>query len=239
MTPRQARRERRTADRKAKKAEIKRAKAEGFSTAVLSPALTHSTALFSDPEFSSEFIAGAEASPAPRPGRSTGPRSVDGKATASRNSFKHGLASGQLIIPGEDPAEYESLLNSLLAEHQPADPTEDMLVRELAQSWWLMQRATAMQNDCFTGDGVAAKQLALFLRYYTTYERAFHRALNTLLRMKKERARQFVSQGRGREGKFVSQQALETPPQTASAPSSATSEGDLEQFVSHAPPLAA
>jgi hypothetical protein len=157
-----------------------------------------------------------------RPGHSTGPRSIQGKATSSRNSFKHGLASGQLIIPGEDAAEYESLLNALLDEHQPANTTEEMLVRELAQSYWLMQRAMALQNDAFTATAVNTKQLTLFLRYYTTYERVFHRTLNALMRLKKEaaraekeRIRQFVSQSRNSGRQFVSQKQPEAPSQPA------------------------
>ncbi len=190
-----------------------------------------------DPEPSLDWEANRDdhrVSAAPRPGRSTGPRTSTGKATSSRNSFKHGLASGQLIIPGEDAAEYEALLNALLDEHQPANPTEEMLVRELAQSYWLMQRAMAMQTNCFTADGVDTKQLAVFLRYHTTYERAFHRALNVLLRIKKDRFRQFVSQSRLASKQFVSQKGEKAPSQPApdppfacSAPSS-PAEGSLQ-----------
>ena len=60
-------------------------------------------------------------------------------------------------------------------------------MREMAQSYWLMQRATRLQNACFTNAEVDCKQLALFLRYRTTYERAFHKALNTLISLKKQR----------------------------------------------------
>jgi hypothetical protein len=125
---------------------------------------------------------------------STGPRTPEGKLASSRNSFKHGLASAQLIIPGEDPAAFDALLTDLLAEHQPANPTEQLLVLEMAQSYWLTQRAIRFQNQCFAPEGVNEKRLALFLRYQTTHERAFHKALNTMIRLKKDRARGFVSQ---------------------------------------------
>jgi hypothetical protein len=141
---------------------------------------------------------------------STGPRTPEGKLASSRNSFKHGLASAQLIIPGEDPAAFEALLTDLLAEHQPANPTEQLLVLEMAQSYWLTQRAIRFQNQCFAPEGVNEKRLALFLRYQTTHERAFHKALNTMIRLKKDRARGFVSQELGDshpEIGFVSQNA--------------------------------
>jgi hypothetical protein len=120
---------------------------------------------------------------------------------SSRNSLKHGLASDTLIIPGEDPAAFESLLESLLAEHQPAGTTEAMLIREIAQSYWLSQRALRFQNDCFTEAGVDEKRLSLFLRYHTTHERAFHKALNALIRLQKDRRKLALALSPG----FVSQ----------------------------------
>src|SRR5207249_4340487 len=121
---------------------------------------------------------------------STGPRTLDGKLASSRNSLKHGLASCTLLIPGEDPAEFEAHRDALLHDHRPATQTEELLVQEMAQSWWLTQRAIRLQNDCFTSEGVDQKQLSLLLRYQTTHERAFYKALNTLLRLKQSRARE-------------------------------------------------
>ena len=138
------------------------------------------------------------ASPEPKNGP-TGPRTPEGKAISSANSLKHGLASGRLIIPGEDREDFEALLNDLVAEHAPATPTEEMLVQQMAQSWWLMHRALRIQNQAFLETWCDMKKLALFLRYQTTYERAFYRALNSLKKLQKERlaaTRDFVSQKR-------------------------------------------
>ena len=129
----------------------------------------------------------------------TGPRTPEGKAISSANSLKHGLASGRLVIPGEDREDFEALLNDLVAEHAPATPTEEMLVQQMAQSWWLMHRAIRIQNQAFMETWCDMKKLALFLRYQTTYERAFYRALNSLKKLQKERCktiREFVSQKR-------------------------------------------
>ena len=138
---------------------------------------------------------------------STGPSTQAGRLASSRNSLKHGLASGTLIIPGEDPAAFRSLLRDLLEEHQPANPTEDLLIHEIAQSWWLSQRAIRLQNECFSEAGVDEKRLSLYLRYGTAHDRAFHKALNTLIRLKQNRARQ---QAASRAG-FVSQSAHPGP----------------------------
>jgi len=145
--------------------------------------------------------------------RSSGPTSATGKLASSRNSLKHGLASGTLIIPGEDPADFDALEHALLEEHPPATQTEQLLIHEMAQSWWLTQRAIRLQNECFTESclddertgclvpvvRVEHARLSLLIRYQTTHERAFHRALATLSRLQKERRRNelgFVSQDR-------------------------------------------
>lgn len=46
--------------------------------------------------------------------KSTGPKSMDGKAAVSRNSIKHGILSKHLIIRDEDPKDLEALKNELL-----------------------------------------------------------------------------------------------------------------------------
>lgn len=260
MTPRQARRERRAAERKAKKLELKKARLAQNEPANLvdDEFLQIEADLLSTAPLSSleEMPAAAPAFKAPadhpseigfvsqnNPSRaeinranaqfSTGPTSSNGKLASSRNSTKHGLASGTLIIPGEDPAQFESLLGTLLQEHQPATETETLLIEQMAQSHWLAQRALRLQNDCFTfsvrgaaetpavlrgsPDAVDQKQLALYLRYFTTHNRAFHKALADLHKLQKERRKAetgFVSQKPARPSAqpgFVSQ----TSPQPA------------------------
>lgn len=41
------------------------------------------------------------------------------RPVGSGNSLKHGLLSRNLIIPGENAADFEALLEQLLAEEQP------------------------------------------------------------------------------------------------------------------------
>ncbi|MDQ2840621.1 MAG: hypothetical protein M3Y72_06200 [Acidobacteriota bacterium] len=137
-------------------------------------------------------------------GRSTGPRTPEGKATASQNSFKHGLASGQILIAGEDPAEFATLLADLIEHHQPANRTEEILVREMVDAHWLMARASRLQANCFTNDEIDTKALALFMRYRATYERAFYKALNTLVKLQKESARKLPKEETVRGEQFVS-----------------------------------
>src|SRR5882757_2976969 len=103
---------------------------------------------------------------------STGPVTEKGKQTASRNNFRHGLASNQLIVPGESLEEFEELHTQLLEEHQPTTITESILVKKMAEHYWLSQRAIRFQND----DNTTEQQFALYLRYQTTNDRAFSKS---------------------------------------------------------------
>jgi len=129
--------------------------------------------------------------PAFAPLKPTGPTTKAGKATSSQNSLKHGLASGTLLLPDEDPAEFAALLSSLQTAHAPADATEELLVTDMAKFHWLSDRAIRLQTVAFEENDM--HKLALFLRYQTTNHRAFHKSLATLLTLQKQR-QQFVSQ---------------------------------------------
>ncbi len=98
-----------------------------------------------------------------------------------------GLASGRLIIPGECKAEYEALEADLLKRHKPADITETLLVQEMAQSHWLKERAIRLQAKAFTESDSIPKDLAILMRYQTTNQRAYHKALNTLTKLQNQR----------------------------------------------------
>jgi hypothetical protein len=115
--------------------------------------------------------------------QSTGPRTADGKARSARNNFRHGLASGRLIVPGEDPTDFDELFEGLRADYKPATQTEDQLVLRMAQHFWLSQRAIRLQNDAFLA-GYTPDKLALLLRYQTSNDRGYHQCLATLLKLK-------------------------------------------------------
>ncbi len=122
---------------------------------------------------------------------STGPTTDEGKARSSQNAFKHGLASGALFIEGEDPALFFDLKRSLRKEHNPHGPTQDYLVEQMATALWLVRRAVGLQAAAFNGNptGDAPKSLAIYMRYQSTNERAFHKALATLRDLQAEHAK--------------------------------------------------
>jgi hypothetical protein len=135
--------------------------------------------------------------------RSTGPVTAVGKAASSTNAIRHGLTSKQIVIPGEDPEQYDAHRLALIKEHKPATETERTLVEELAASSWRLLRArrfeTAVLNKLIgdAADPEAAfaamfleekpKELDRLQRYVTSIERAYYRALNKLAALQKER----------------------------------------------------
>jgi len=123
---------------------------------------------------------------------STGPKTEEGKAASCMNNFRFGFTGSFTVLPSEDQDEFDHLLCGLRAEHQPSTMTERILVEKMAQHHWLSLRAQRLQ-DITMGSDLAMKdqerQFALFLRYQTTNDRAFHRCLADLLKLKAEKRR--------------------------------------------------
>ncbi len=136
--------------------------------------------------------------------QSTGPKTVWGKAASCRNNFQHGFTGRFTVLKWEIQDNFEDLLMNLVAEHLPTSVTENLLVEKMAQSWWLRQRAEYMQMMCFYSESPIVKperekDLPLYIRYQTTHDRAFHKALNDLLKLRAEKRKQEIG--------FESQQA--------------------------------
>src|SRR5436305_2360419 len=77
--------------------------------------------------------------------KSTGPTTPEGRAAVSLNSLKYGLYAETLILPSEDPAAFESLLDRLDAEYQPATLTEETFVSQIAMASWRRARIQRME----------------------------------------------------------------------------------------------
>ena len=121
---------------------------------------------------------------------STGPKSPEGKARSSQNRIAHGLTGRHIVLPGEDPAEFDNLLEALWSEHQPDTPTEEILVEEMAHARWktlrMFRRGMHQTADL---DG-----LTKFERYEATARRAFYKALQELRRLRAGRDRETITQ---------------------------------------------
>lgn len=81
--------------------------------------------------------------------KSTGPRTLRGKAYSRRNAIKHGLFARQFMdffVHGEDPTEYEEVLNGFRARYDPIGVAEELEVERLAQCWWRLKRVWRYEN---------------------------------------------------------------------------------------------
>jgi hypothetical protein len=76
--------------------------------------------------------------------KSTGPRTVTGKAISRLNAMRHGIYAKHAVVLGppimENLAEYVSLLESLRAHFNPAGTLEDAMVQQIANSLWKLGR---------------------------------------------------------------------------------------------------
>ncbi|MFZ9012211.1 MAG: hypothetical protein ACO20W_10005 [Anaerohalosphaeraceae bacterium] len=79
--------------------------------------------------------------------RSTGPRTIAGKAVASKNATRHGLRAESTVIPGEDPAEFNRFRDELFEEFAPVGVLESRLTAQIAGALWKFQRVDRMEND--------------------------------------------------------------------------------------------
>ena len=76
---------------------------------------------------------------------STGPRTDAGKQRSSQNALRHGLNAQTVVLPSEDPAQYEAHRSQFFEEYQPATPTETQLVQELVDTSWRLNRIPLLE----------------------------------------------------------------------------------------------
>ena len=132
--------------------------------------------------------------------RSTGPRTAAGKARSAANSTRHGFCPQSVLLPGDDLAEYQSLLDELREAFPCVDLPEHRFVREMADAEWRLRRVRQYQETLLTEaceeissadpsldpgqvqvrayDHLLSKSntLAVLMRYETKFERQYDRA---------------------------------------------------------------
>ncbi|NIW00176.1 hypothetical protein GWN26_14060 [Candidatus Saccharibacteria bacterium] len=79
--------------------------------------------------------------------KSTGPRTREGKATASKNSIKHGLLAHQTIISSENHADFCKERERILSDLVPESPMESMLAERVVILSWRLKRIDHIQNQ--------------------------------------------------------------------------------------------
>ena len=77
---------------------------------------------------------------------STGPKTEIGKQRASQNAVRHGLTAETVIVPLEDPDDYQAFEQSVTADYEAETAVERELVLRLASLLWRLRRATSIET---------------------------------------------------------------------------------------------
>ncbi len=110
---------------------------------------------------------------------STGPRSAAGKAVSSQNAIRHGLRAQNIIIPGEDPEEFDQFRQLMLEDLVPAGAMEVFLADRIVASLWKLHRAGRIESDLFnemdsapqdSGSGKQNSEIPFNVAFTKTYE---------------------------------------------------------------------
>jgi hypothetical protein len=136
--------------------------------------------------------------------KSTGPRSAEGKSASRFNALKHGIDAASVVIPGEDPADYDSLAAQYLHEYRPQSASESFHVDTMLRADWMKRRMQIVEADLYRtviaespgnplaavllAESPAAKLLLRVQRQIAAFERTWHRANTELLRARAENA---------------------------------------------------
>jgi hypothetical protein len=141
--------------------------------------------------------------------RSKGPVTAQGKRNSSRNSIRHGLLAESVVLREEDKPRFLAELNELIAEHEPATPTEHTLVETIHVANWRRSRIWGMQKENFDHDVASSdvetdspalcavlslrsspdsiRSHELLLRYEVAFDRQMSRALLRLQKLQEKR----------------------------------------------------
>jgi hypothetical protein len=136
---------------------------------------------------------------------STGAITPEGKAVVSQNATRHGLTGQFKVLPNESQEDFDQLLAAFLRDEAPADQEEIEMVHFMAEATWLSRRSIRLQDQAIIliengtpeGRKEGHRNLALYLRYMTTHDRAYSRYAAELRKRRNERRkteRGFVSQ---------------------------------------------
>lgn len=141
--------------------------------------------------------------------KSTGPRTAAGKARSALNRLQDGFRACTVILPSEDPAEYEELLDELTLGIEPVTLVETRCVREMADAEWRLRRVRRRMAELIEtgnattspatpgpagsaselGQSTASASMECLVRYETLFLNRFARAQRECWRVQAERSR--------------------------------------------------
>ena len=156
--------------------------------------------------------------------KSTGPTSVTGKAASSMNALKTGIHAKSLVLPTEDPAELDELVEDSYRSFHPTTPEARSLVDEFIYCEWSLRRLRAAETqswqhqDHTAYSGPAKYPLGYSATQYgNTFSRLQYRMDAT--RRARERALQSLKQFQAEAAAAPAPDPLPEPPEPIAPPS--------------------
>lgn len=118
---------------------------------------------------------------------STGPKTAEGKARASRNNLRHGLTLGVLTVEPAEQHEFCEFEANLRAEVQPAGALEIEALQQFIDAAWRLRKIRAIIGQLTADLGQdpfvhpeTEGQMAQLTRYRAAAEMIAYRAVKTL-----------------------------------------------------------
>jgi len=140
--------------------------------------------------------------------RSRGPVTPEGKAISARNALRHGLLAKTVVLCNEDAKAFEALFNLLIQRFSPVDDVELSAIEEMAAAHWRIRRAMSVEHAILDAairenldkepdeqtlaafaDPANQTTLLLLQRYEARFQSMYHRALRSLVVLRKLPAR--------------------------------------------------
>ena len=94
---------------------------------------------------------------------STGPATPEGKAAVRQNAIKYGIHAESLIIPGEDPEEFDQFKEFQLEAWHPQTTAEQQCVDQLTTDSWRLNRLLNAESKLWDSGIDALEQKAPIL----------------------------------------------------------------------------
>lgn len=137
--------------------------------------------------------------------KSTGPKTVEGKAHACLNSLKHGLLTKDLLIREEKPKDLQSFRDKIYCSLCPQGAMEELFVEKIVNAAWRLRRLAKAESE-FLDNGDSYSRISLeqafrgnngnalhvLSRYEASLERTFYKAVHELQRVQAMRMGQVV-----------------------------------------------
>ena len=94
--------------------------------------------------------------------RSSGPKTADGKAVASRNRVTHGLTSYSGLLPGEKLDDFSDLRARIFADLAPGSAIEVELAERITSLLWRLRRVPAFEAALLAWTNACKEEMSLY-----------------------------------------------------------------------------